>query len=159
MNSFSHWPPRSPERRVNATRRCLAHMRVFPLRGIFLALEPREHERRDVATIAAVPRPAIHPSFSERENCDMPQRKHDARPSHSVVLSRPAFQPPPPPPSVLSHPRSPSSGGNENPEDVACTASVCQPTGETVVRGSGQPSLLHPPLPSPPGMNLCNLSL
>lgn len=40
-----------------------------------------------------------------------------------------------------------ASGGNENPEDVAYTASVCQPAGETVVGVSGHPSLFSSILP------------
>lgn len=53
----------------------------------------------------------------------MPRRKHDAAFAFRRPLSS-CFSFSPSPFSLHSLPRFPASGGNENPENVACTASV-----------------------------------
>lgn len=115
---------------IRKPRRCLAHRRVSTSRRyIFLALEPREREGRDVAAVV-VPRP-----FPKGKIATCPG-ENMTRPSHSVVLSRPVSL------SSLPHLHLSlflPSRDSVRPEGMKIprTSPVerqCQPTRETVVR-------------------------
>jgi len=119
-----------------STRAC-----IFTPGNIFLVLELREHGRRDVATIVAVPRSTIHrPSFSERENCDMLQRKHDAAFAFRRSLSS-RF----PLPFFPAH-DSLRPEGMKIPRTSPVRRQCVSWRERQSVRDSGHPSLLHSPL-------------
>lgn len=101
-------------------RRCLAHRRVSTSRRYIPGV--RASWARGTWRCSSR-RPS---SFSERENCDMPRRKHDAAFAFRRSLSSCFSFSPSPSPSFSLHslPRFRASRGNENPENVACRASV-----------------------------------